>query len=60
MDQFSILQLVALVMCAVLIFPSFLYYARKSGSSVMLRNIALWLGIALIIALLYQFFGPFS
>ena len=58
MDQFSILQLVALVMCAFLVLPGFLYYTRKSGSSVLLRNIALWLGIALIVALLYQFFGP--
>lgn len=58
MDQFSVLQLIALVACAALVLPGFLYYARKSGSTVLLRNIALWLGIAVVIALLYIFFGP--
>lgn len=53
----QILQLVFLLMVLGLVFPGFIYYMRNSPKSAILRNIAIWLGLALIIAFLYKTFG---
>jgi len=57
MSEFDTLRLVALLMVAGLVFPGFLYAMKKLNASDRLRNVALWLGIAIIVAALYQFFG---
>ena len=57
MTQFQILQLVALLMVLGLVLPGFLYYAKRTGKGALLRNVAIWLGVALVIALLYRAFG---
>ncbi len=58
MGEFQILQLIALLMVAGLVLPGFLYYAKRSGKGTLLRNIAVWLMIAFLIAVLFKFFGP--
>lgn len=58
MGEFQILQLVALLMAAGLVLPGFLYYAKRSGKGTLLRNIAIWLLVVFVIAVLYKFFGP--
>ncbi|MCR9212639.1 MAG: hypothetical protein NXI13_02895 [Proteobacteria bacterium] len=57
MTEGQILQLVALLMVLVLVFPGFLYYTRNQPMASTLRNIAIWLGLALIAAFLYNLFG---
>lgn len=57
MDQFEIWASMAiLVTIAALITPKFL---RLNSSGNFLRNAALWLGIVVILVLIYQYFGPF-
>jgi len=53
----QIMQLVFLLAVLFVVFPGFLYYTRNTSMAGILRNIAIWLGIALIIAFLYQTFG---
>lgn len=54
MDQPGIwVRIIMLVICAALITPGLLYYSRGN----ILRNIALWLGIFLLLGLIYQSFG---
>ncbi|MEX1036706.1 MAG: hypothetical protein WDZ54_12190 [Sneathiella sp.] len=57
MAEGQILQLVALIMVLFLVLPGFLYYTRRSGKAALLRNIAIWLAVALVIAVLYKTFG---
>ena len=57
MTQGQILQLVALIMVLGLVLPGFLYYARGTSKAALLRNIALWLAVTLVIAFLYRTFG---
>ncbi|MAL79973.1 MAG: hypothetical protein CMN55_12810 [Sneathiella sp.] len=57
MAEGQILQLVALLMVLGLVLPGFLYYTRRAGKAALLRNIALWLAAALVIAILYRTFG---
>ncbi|MCF8467789.1 MAG: hypothetical protein K9G33_10345 [Sneathiella sp.] len=57
MTQFQILQLAALLMVLGLVLPGFLYYAKRAGKGALLRSIAIWLAVALVIALLYRTFG---
>ncbi|MEH6405100.1 MAG: hypothetical protein V7750_17115 [Sneathiella sp.] len=57
MNEFDALRLIALIMIAGLVFPGFLYAMKRLKASERSRNLALWLGIALIVAVLYQFFG---
>ncbi|MZR30980.1 hypothetical protein [Sneathiella litorea] len=57
MVEGQILQLVALLAVLILVLPGFLYYTRRSGKAVLLRNIAIWLGVALVVAFLYKTFG---
>ncbi len=60
MSEFEILRLVALLMAAGLVLPGFLYTMKRAKKGSMLRNVALWLLIAVIIALAYSYFGPAS
>jgi len=56
MDKMSIAHLVALVAIAVfLVGPAFL--ATNRSMPVMARNLALWLGIAVIVSLAYRWLG---
>ncbi len=57
MGEFQILQLIALIMVAVLVFPSVRNVMKRSSGSAILRNIAIWLGLFAVVALLYQFYG---
>ena len=57
MAEGQILQLVALLMVLFLVLPGFLYYTRRAGKATLLRNIAIWLAVALVIAFLYKTFG---
>lgn len=57
MTEMQILQLVALLMMAILVVPGFIYFTRRAGMAASLRNLAIWLAIALVIALLYRTFG---
>ncbi|MAZ04599.1 hypothetical protein [Sneathiella sp.] len=57
MAEGQILQLVALLMVLFLVLPGFLYYTRRAGKAALLRNIAIWLAVALVIAFLYKTFG---
>ncbi|WP_169544929.1 hypothetical protein [Sneathiella aquimaris] len=57
MDEFSVLQLIGLFMAFFLVLPGFVYHVRRTGMNGLLKNVALWLGIAVVIALLYQYFG---
>ena len=57
MSEGQILQLVALLMVLGLVLPGFLYYTRRAGKAALLRNIAIWLALALVIAFLYKTFG---
>ncbi|MBO0334495.1 hypothetical protein J0X12_12780 [Sneathiella sp. CAU 1612] len=57
MSEGQILQLVAMVMVLALVLPGFLYYTRRTGKAVLLRNIAIWLAVALVVAFLYKTFG---
>ena len=57
MSEGQILQLVAMLMVLGLVLPGFLYYTRRAGKAALLRNIAIWLALALVIAFLYKTFG---
>lgn len=57
MTEGQILQLVASIMVLGLVVPGFLYYSKRTGKGTLLRNIALWLAVAVVIALLYRVFG---
>lgn len=57
MAEGQILQLVALLMVLGLVLPGFLYYTRRTGKATLLRNIAIWLAAAVVIALLYRMFA---
>jgi hypothetical protein len=57
MTSDQILQLVAMIMVLVLVLPGFIYYTRNSSKSAILRNIAIWLGLAVVVAILYRTFG---
>lgn len=57
MTEGQILQLVGLIMVLFLVLPGFLYYTRHQPMATILRNIAIWLGIALVAAFLYSLFG---
>ena len=56
MDGYDIARIVALVMVGVLLIgPAFI--STNLRLSVFLRNLALWLGIAVVISLLYRWMG---
>lgn len=57
MTEGQILQLIALIMVLGLVLPGFLYYTRRTGKAVLLRNIALWLALFVGIAVIYRLFG---
>ncbi len=57
MSEGQILQLVAMLAVLFLVLPGFLYYTRRAGKAALLRNIAIWLALALVIAFLYKTFG---
>jgi len=57
MAEGQILQLVTLFAVLALVLPGFLYYTRRSGKAALLRNIAIWLAVAVVIAFLYKTFG---
>lgn len=57
MTEGQLLQLVALIMVLGLVFPGFLYYTRHTSMASVLRNIAIWLALALVAAFLFSIFG---
>lgn len=57
MSEGQILNLVALIMVLFLIAPGFLYYTRQGGSKAAFRNIAIWIIIGMLAAILYSAFG---
>lgn len=56
MDNFEISRLVYLILALVLIFPTFLYMMRGQSSNTILKQVALWLIIAVGIGLIVKFF----
>jgi hypothetical protein len=56
MDKMTVAHLVALIAIAVfLVGPAFL--STNRSMPVMMRNLALWLGIAVVISLAYRWMG---
>ena len=57
MTTSDFMHLIAMAMVLFLVLPGFLYYTRISGKQAALRNIALWVIIGLIAAIIYSQFG---
>lgn len=57
MSEDQLLKLVALIMALCLIAPGILYYTRRGGSKAAFRNIAVWIIIALLVAIGFSVFG---
>ena len=56
MSEDQLLKLVALIMVVFLVAPGFLFYTRRGGSKAALRNIAIWVIIALVAAIGFSIF----
>lgn len=57
MDQFSLLQLIALLMVLALVVPGFIRWHKHAPQGSTLKYVAVWLAIALIAAILYRLFN---
>lgn len=56
MENFEISRLVYLILALALIFPTFLYMMRSQNSNTILKQVVLWLIIAVGIGLAVKFF----
>lgn len=55
----DIMHLIAMAMVLFLVLPGFLHYTRIGGKQAAFRNVALWVIIGLIAAIIYSQFRPY-